>query len=155
LNTTANPQGTDATTGADNTAQLHGAVYMTWFPYSDYRMAEPSERTKTCYRWLKEGGRPVPPAPELGNTLGNCQMLMFLRDGLDRATELTAAGVRAAIEQLGAVPGVETPQLRFGPGRHDGAAVYQRLEYDFDCAAKAPADDKDVCWRPKSPLLPF
>jgi hypothetical protein len=155
FNTTAGPQGTDATTGADNTAQVRGAVYMSWHPYRDYRLAEPSERTKTCYRWLKEGGRPVLQAPALGNALGNCQTLMFLKDGLERASELTAVGVRAAIEQLGAMPGVVTPQLGFGPGRHDGAAVYQRLEYDFDCAAKAPADDKNVCWRPKSPFTPF
>jgi hypothetical protein len=155
FNTTAGPQGADTASGVDNSEQLHGAMYFSWFPYIDSVMAEASERTTTCNRWLKEGGRPKTAAPDDGNALGNCQMLLFLKEGLERASELTAAGFRAAIEQLGAMPGVETPQLRFGPGRHDGAAVWQRLEYDFGCGASAQGIAKQHCWRPKTALTPF
>jgi hypothetical protein len=154
FNSTAGPQGTDATSGTDTSEQLHNSVYFSWFPYVDTLVAEPSERTKTCYRWLKEGGRPVPAPPAAGNALGKCQMLLFLKDGLERAAELTAAGFRAAIEQMGTVPGVESPLQRFGPGRHDGAALWQRLEYDFACGATAGAA-KRFCWRPKAALAEF
>jgi hypothetical protein len=155
FNSSAGPQGADATSRTDLTAQLQGALYMGWKPYTDYMLDDPSPRTAMCSEWMREGGRPVQVAPAGGMYLAKCEFLLFLREGLGRATELTARGFRAGIETAGPFPGVDEFELHFAPGRHDGASSYQLLTYDFDCAAAQEGLDKRSCWRPQTDPIPL
>ena len=64
-----------------------------------------------------------------------CDTLLFLRTVLDRATDLTTEGIRAAVEQLGTSYGSPvTFATAFGPGRYDGATRYRILFFDTGCS---------------------
>jgi hypothetical protein len=62
-----------------------------------------------------------------------CEYLFFLKAALAAAPEISPAGLAAGVEDLGeAHAGVLTigGEMSFGPGKHDGVAVVQRVAYD-------------------------
>lgn len=109
-------------------AHVHG---MGWFPLFDTQTAISdkyleSEPAKTCNKIENE--QP--------GAFGYCEDLFFLKYALDHATEVSPAGISAA---LGRADFNYTAAWTFGgrtqlaPGYHDGVMAYRDLGYDPNC----------------------
>jgi hypothetical protein len=110
-------------------AQLEKAMGVTWLPSRVEGVDRPptSERDAICREVVKAKGYPETAG------LPWCDFFWFLKDSLERAPELTSAGLQSAAEQLGdswmsaLTFGGRT---RFAPGRHDGAYTFRDFRYD-------------------------
>jgi hypothetical protein len=118
----------------DPATQLHGSVGVGWYPSDDtngaYRTGTPTEQT--CLGLMHEVGLTD---PDLAETMGYCDTLFLVKQALDTAPALNVSGLRAAIEHLGTsyVP-ASTFGARFGPDRHEQAAMGQTIAFDDGCA---------------------
>jgi ABC-type branched-subunit amino acid transport system substrate-binding protein len=86
-----------------------------------------SEAGELCKRLMDSAGEPVNAGAPV------CEYLFFLKAALDAAPEISPAGLAAGVEGLGDThAGVLTlgGGMSFGPGKHDGIAVVQRVAYD-------------------------
>jgi hypothetical protein len=69
-----------------------------------------------------------------GEGLSYCSRLFFLKAALDRAHDITPAGLRAAVDTLGtSFSSAITPTTRFWPGRFDGVGAVRDLYFDSGC----------------------
>ena len=114
--------------------QLVGSIGVGWLPGSDVSNDNypPGNAVHDqCLAIVKAAG-----ASESGfYAQPPCDTLLFLRTVLDRATDLTTEGMRAAVEQLGgSYASPVTFATAFGPGRYDGAARYRVLFFDTGCS---------------------
>ncbi|HVV36598.1 MAG TPA: ABC transporter substrate-binding protein [Acidimicrobiales bacterium] len=115
-------------------AQLQGAVGLGWLPHDDVppNVALAEERTlpdwSHCAAALKAAGYPEDFATY-------CTPFLFLKEAMARGTGLTAAGLRAGADKLGAAP-YSTANFGtfFGPGRSDGASLGRNIAFDGGCA---------------------
>ncbi|HEX2038184.1 MAG TPA: hypothetical protein VHF47_00465 [Acidimicrobiales bacterium] len=117
--------------------QLHRTVGIGWVPADDLAAPEDpggNPNTELCKQiWANAGITPTTRI-NLGSALGYCDSLLFLKAALDRTTNLTVAGLKAAVEGLGdSFNSPLTFATRFGPGRYDGPTLYRNLEYFADC----------------------
>lgn len=110
-------------------AQLNGALGVGWLPASDLFYKEVAHGVNPaedlCYEITKRNGDEVK---------RYCDGLFFLKAALDRATEFSPAGLRAAVESLGT--GYDSPwtlATRFGPGRFDGGRQMRPLAFVGEC----------------------
>jgi hypothetical protein len=119
--------------------QLHGALAIGWSPGSDtHHEQDPTPVTPNralCYSITKTN-----------DATRYCDGLFFLKAAMDRATEFSAAGLRASVEGLGSsFDPVFSLQDKFGPNLHDGASAVRLVAYDDACS----------CFAYKGPLVPI
>lgn len=115
--------------------QLTGAVVAGWMPTSDYATADHpggNAAWEQCAAIMEAAG--IEPVDYYVHP--RCDSFLFLKAALERAPELTRAGLRVGTEALGtdfpsavAVSGA----TRFGPGRYDGPDVMLDGAYDLGC----------------------
>jgi hypothetical protein len=114
--------------------QLVGSVGVSWLPWSDVSFEQrvtPNPVSQLCMDIVKAAGIDS----ESGfYVMPPCDTIMFLRTVLDRASDLTADGIKAAVESLGPnYVSSMTYGTAFGPGRYDGGAKYRLLFFDTGC----------------------
>jgi hypothetical protein len=131
--------------------QMRNAGGIGWVPSMDVQTGDPADPlggsagAAVCKKIEKDSGQV---AARL-----YCDALLFLKTTLDRAPEVSPAGMKAVVSGLGTsyssvmtIGGATT----FGPGRHDGATVYQILGFDDRCGK-----DGHPCFKYTSPPRPF
>jgi ABC-type branched-subunit amino acid transport system substrate-binding protein len=108
-----------------------------WLPSGDtHRQHYPTDNTNAnqCQQIVSEAGLDQGYSTPAFWTHPHCDTVMFLKHALERAPELTPAGLRHAVERMGT--DYLSPQSlasRFGPGRIDGADAYRFARYDDGC----------------------
>lgn len=114
-------------------AQMANTVSIGWSPRTDvdtdaYNVAEPiNDYDALCRKIIKDSGLEIP----MHLVTPYCDGLFFLRDGLERAPELTWQGFRQGIESADDSIVVGTAYgTRFGPGRHDGSSYVRDMRWD-------------------------
>lgn len=114
-------------------AQLHGAVGLGWEPIQDVDGNRALEILRTTPHWaqcsaaVRRAG-----VPEDGAWL--CTPFLFLQEAIARGGSVSAAGLRAGADKLGATPfSTATLGSSYGPGRYDGAGVGRNVAFDDGC----------------------
>ena len=133
--------------GTDVTPQLKGAVYMGWDPSIDVGDQASTQPARDCDGAMKKAGIKTPD-PRGG---GVCDFLLFLKAGLDGATDVTPGGLAAGIRKAGRVAFVRTWSSDFGSGNHDGASLVRMAHFDFACHEAGG----NRCWRYDTPQMPL
>jgi hypothetical protein len=126
----------------DQMANTHG---MGWAPSNDLGDTTPqSPNAALCQRIGQDSGQ---------GTAVNfyCEDLFFLKYALERAAEISPAGMSAALAKVGS--GFASVQTLGGasflaPDRHDGASTYRVYGYDSRCNASN-------CWKYVTPPEPL
>lgn len=120
--------------------QMQSSVAFGWNPSNDgVTLADPiTPVNQKCRDAMKEAGLD-------GDNATYCEGLFLLKQGIEAAGEVSAAGFRAAVEGFGDryVP-VSTFTTRWGPARHDAVAAVRDLHYATDCE----------CWEYEGPIHP-
>lgn len=117
--------------------QLPGVTMIGWVTTDDVLEEQdpPASATKElCLGIMKAAGIEYPARVAVASALGYCDAFLFLAAAFGQAPELSAAGLRAGADRLGA--SYLSPlgfATRFGPGRFDGGAAYRRVVYDQPC----------------------
>ena len=109
--------------------QLEKAMGFTWLPSRVEGAERPpgSERDRICREVLAAKGYPETAG------LPFCDFFWFVKDTLERASELTSSGMQSAAEQLGdgwMSSLTFNGKTRLGPGRHDGAYLGRDFRFD-------------------------
>ena len=112
-------------------AQLEGAKGVGWWPNSDE--ATPSGNQsgeEQCEKILREAKLAID-----GVGLSYCSRLFFLKAAMDRAIDITPAGLRAAVDGLGrSFSSAVTAMSLHRPGRFDGVGGVRYFRFDTGCA---------------------
>jgi len=121
-------------------AQLEHVMGVGWNPGGDTlrQNYHPNATAALCEQAMKEGGYAVNYAAAGFYIYPQCDTLLFVKAALERAPELTTAGLQAGIAALG--DSYLSPQgmlTRFGPGRADGSDAYRLFRFDAACACFA------------------
>ena len=125
--------------GQSPPAQLANARGIGWVPAADVGV-QPAEELnaaeRRCLGVVAKAGQNMNDATNVRVALAYCETLEFLKTAAgDASTELTLATVQRGGEALGDRFGpIGTFRIRFGPGRHDGAAGARDLAYDVGCS---------------------
>jgi hypothetical protein len=118
-------------------AQLHRAVAVGWAPTRDLEQPQDpgSPQETLCDQIFHNAGIVIPGRTAQDRARGACDGLFFLKAALDRASEVSAAGLRASTDHLGSsYLSPFTFATSFAPGRFDGAAAVRVASYDDACA---------------------
>lgn len=120
-------------------AQLDGAIGVGWVPGDDLDEAQyPPGLTGVdrCLEIFRAAGVSTGVSP--ASSLGYCDAIFLLKEALERAPSLDAAGLHAGIAALGdSHDSAVTLSARYVPGRHDSAAAYRLLTFDTACTCFA------------------
>jgi len=114
-------------------AQLHGAAGAGWIPSSDLPR-DPGGRPAAdqCSAILRAAG--ISSADAIGVGDSACEPIFFLKTVVERSTELSPAGFRAAVDGVGAAfSSPLTLGTLYGPGRYDGGSTFRDLVFDGSC----------------------
>jgi ABC-type branched-subunit amino acid transport system substrate-binding protein len=114
-------------------SQLAGAVAV---GYSEVRDIANPDYTGTPE--MKECSEAVAPSgastPAISYGMG-CDPFFFLQAAVNSATEVSIAGMRAAVDRLGtSYQAADTPYTDWGPGNYDGVAAYRDLTFEGSCS---------------------
>jgi hypothetical protein len=118
-------------------AALAGAKGVGWISALDVdkqREGVVNASAKTCYSIMEKAGETGVDRSGVLTQRNYCDGLFFLKATLDRASELTPAGVRSIVDAGGG--GFESAQTfttRFGPNRHEAAATAKYFAFDDAC----------------------
>jgi hypothetical protein len=119
-------------------AQLVGAIGVGWNPSDDLSFSSDkfeSPSASLCSEILHAAGvSSFPSRIAWSNALNYCDSMLFLVAALNRAPELTPAGVRSGVAALGSGwPSAMALATKFDLNRHDGAAGARDLVYQEGC----------------------
>ena len=117
-------------------AALAGAKGVGWIPALDVdkqREGAANAAAKTCYAIMEKAGETGVDRSGVLTQRNYCDGLFFLKATLDRAPELTPAGVRAMVDANVAFESAQTFSTRFGPNRHEAAATAKYFAFDETC----------------------
>lgn len=120
--------------------QMANTYVMGWQPpYDVIGTYDPSDTRSVCARIEKEHGFPEHYADPY------CDVLMFFQQAMNRANEVSPAGMDAAMDSLGetfqSISAVSA-RTSFSRQRHDGVATQRDVVYDDRCS-----DDGVNCWK--------
>jgi hypothetical protein len=117
--------------------QLAGTRGVVWNPA--YDLAEQGEpavppRRDACLRIMADAGLNPEGRAQVGAMSQTCDQIFFSKSALDRATNLSPAGIEGIVNGLGQAyePALQLAAFH-GPGHHDGAGAYVFLRYDEAC----------------------
>lgn len=121
-------------------SQMVGSMGLGWLPVVDlpYQTDSPYLKTpqaKRCFALMKAAGdAPTSANAELA-ALAFCDGLWFIQGaGTAAGSDLTRQTFMAAVDGLGSsFPSALVIGTRFGPGRHDGAAIGRQWQYASAC----------------------
>jgi len=120
--------------------QLRNVSGMGWIPGADVDPRNwPPETagSKRCRAIAQRAGLPHGKT-DSGTITSYCETLFFLKAVLDRAGTVQARGWLRGLEAMGtAYQSVFTFATRFGPGRHDGAAMVRDFRWSTGCSCFA------------------
>jgi hypothetical protein len=115
-------------------AQLTRAVDVGFWPTTDVpTTADPKDNPAQalCLKIIDDAGIASPSRFASMEYARTCDGLFFLRDALKNAATITASGLRAAVDGLGAsYRSPLTFGTTFGPGRYDGVATIRLADFD-------------------------
>ncbi|MHB8669234.1 MAG: ABC transporter substrate-binding protein [Acidimicrobiales bacterium] len=118
-------------------SSLQGAIGVGWQPAQDVlAQYEPPSNAPTarCDALMAKAGQGGVSRTGQWAERMYCDELSFLKTTLDRAQEVTPAGLMAQVEALGtSFVSTMTFHTQFGPGRHDGSAAVRLLAFDDGC----------------------
>ena len=119
-------------------AQLARSVAVGWRPTLDVNPPQdPKDNAneQLCLRVVHRAGIETNDRVAENSVLGVCEFLLFLKQGLEGAPELSPAGLRARVDRLGSgFASSQTPRTLFAPGRYDGVAALRWVAFDSACA---------------------
>ena len=116
--------------------QFEGSLGVGWAPAGDAFFIDRQNPAVTqCLDILAKGGVPAPTSGDAWSTqVRFCSHVFFLKQVLDRATQLSPQGMLDSAERLGsAFTSASTFATRLGPGRYDGAAAVRLFSFDGGC----------------------
>ena len=118
--------------------QLDRSVGIGWYPPYDAVPAgasdRPSPEDERCVAVLRKHGVALDTPTAYGVGLYTCDVFLFLKTALDRAGEVSPAGIRASVARLGTgYRPTGTFGATFGPARRDGANAARPLRFDNGC----------------------
>lgn len=123
--------------------QLANTQGIGWSPTIDtYDTTSLTSSGKVCEKVIRESG-----SGPLGGIY--CEMLFFVKHTLDRAPELSVAGMNAALSQVRSgyvAVTTHSGKTRFASNRPDGADVYRYFVYDNRCTSEGHR-----CWKYTTP----
>jgi hypothetical protein len=116
-----------------------GDVYQPDIPDSPARVL--------CRQIMEAAGQDAQSSADLLAQYNMCAAFFFLRDGLNGAPSVNAAGFQAAVEALGAHPASSASTFgdSYAPGKHWGAGQYAPAQYQSVCS----------CYRYSGPPRPL
>lgn len=119
-------------------AQLANSVGIGWQPAADVTSAKDpgpiSDRSRTCKKIFKDSGFATDNGIALGLAMGFCDGMFLLKDGVEKAKDYSAEGLRASVESLGNYHAAATFIGEFTPGAvHDGAKGFRMFRYVTAC----------------------
>ncbi|MEX0875803.1 MAG: ABC transporter substrate-binding protein [Actinomycetota bacterium] len=111
-------------------SQLSGSMAVGWIPVGDVgKRAAVSDGRALCRSIMKSANVYANDEP-----IGMCETLFLLKAALERADEVSVAGLQRSIESLGDSYG---PRIGwgtlFGPKRHAGGSAYRTLKFVDGC----------------------
>lgn len=117
-------------------AQLQGSTGIGWLPAYDLSVSQqPSDASRQrCNAVMKAAN--MPPVQAQTDALieyGACDTVFYLADLLNRARELTPAGLAAAASALGERPSYAGFGNSYSADKFWGASTYRNLAYGADC----------------------
>jgi hypothetical protein len=118
-------------------AQLHGSIGIGWMPSLDVDTAHDPGRSRPatlCLDVVHKAGYATADRISEALALWTCESMLFFRDAMSKAPQLSASGLAEGAAALGNsyVPAT-TFATRFARGRYDGASAIRPLGYDDGC----------------------
>lgn len=118
--------------------QLAGAMGVSYTPAGDVSESnypgDPTPATKRCREVMTSAGLKIRSNPELYSMEVVCDQMTLLSDAFSRSRSLTAAGLLAGVNALGAWQSAQTWVSRFGPGQHASTLAVRDLSYRSSCS---------------------
>lgn len=129
---------TQVTTKNVSTAQFHDGVMAGWWPGADVEQADDPggiPAAAACDATMQKGKVPMPSRVAVFSAQLVCQGLLFVKDALDHAPEISPAGMRAGVDSMGTrFQAASTFKTLFGRNRNDGTHALRPLLYHDDCS---------------------
>jgi ABC-type branched-subunit amino acid transport system substrate-binding protein len=120
-------------------AQLKGAKAFAWLPVADTDASNdpgaPTSRAALCQQLMQRSGQDTTVRTALLTGLWYCDALLFIRDALAEAPNLTQRDLALGARALkGSYVSGATFSTSFVNGRQDGVAAYRDLAYQEACS---------------------
>jgi hypothetical protein len=128
--------------------QFHRSVGVGWYPRRDVAEANDpggNPASDLCVSILRKAGKRPADRSSTDQMESTCEGIFFLKAVLDRADELSPAGIRGAADRMRDYASPTTFSASFPAGRFDGASAYRPFAYGDDCS----------CWRYTGPQKPI